>query len=233
MISAVSCSESGENNTDISESVSESESTSQHPKRISSSPINPDIIGTWFGETNGYIFQEDRKVSLYMDFSSTLHFEENGSFMMQDKEITSENISYDGSVISVMYNVEVSDGMDIYEVVHLERTGEPDTESMDGEYTLTSGAYLKIISEFFGMNPEKANIKADIEGEKMYITVVDYCDYETLGNSLELFSEDMQYIDETASAVKYTFEIDGDTLTLTYQTGEQEILKRQEEKVNE
>ena len=31
-----------------------------------------------------------------------------------------------------------------------------------------------------------------------------------------MFSENMNYVDETATSVKYSYKIDGDTLTLTY-----------------
>ena len=36
----------------------------------------------------------------------------------------------------------------------------------------------------------------------------------------------MDYVDENANAVSYDYSIDGDTLTMTYETGDTEILKK-------
>ncbi|MDE5936610.1 MAG: hypothetical protein K2G83_04305 [Ruminococcus sp.] len=66
----------------------------------------------------------------------------------------------------------------------------------------------------------------------MKVLLNDYCDYETNDNTLELFSEHMNYIDETATSVKYDYKIEDNSLTLNYIGAEDnttEVYKKAEE----
>ena len=192
-----------------------SEESSSRMSRISSAPIDTAILGTWSGDVTGYRFQEDRKVSLIMDFSDSVHFDKDGKPVSEGIEYADGDLSFDGKTIKLTHKYEEFD--EVLDIMTLERTGAEDKSTMDGEYNFVSGAYLKYIAEGLGTEAEKINVTADVEGEKLSITVVDYCNFETRNNdTLEMFSENMNYVDETATSVKYSYKIDGDTLTLTY-----------------
>ncbi|MBR2284193.1 MAG: hypothetical protein IJ874_07225 [Ruminococcus sp.] len=209
-------------------STAESESTSsQRAKRISSSPLDENLIGTWMDENHGYRFQDDRKVSLIADMSDTLHFSGNSVYFVSELDSVTD-IEYDGTTLSIMfrYTDEVAQEYGIsdnssFELVTLERRDDPDPDSFDGEYSFTGGAYFENIAYTFGLEAEAMTASAVIDGESFIVTVEDYSDYEILGNFIEMFSEELEYVDETATAVRYTYSIsdDGNTLTLTYDTG--------------
>ena len=95
---------------------------------------------------------------------------------------------------------------------------------------MTDGTYKKAIASNFGLSPEQTNVEVDVRGEEFDITVVNYCLYETNDGKLELFSENMDYVDENANSVFYEYSIEGDTLTMTYETGEEEVYTKYEEK---
>lgn len=195
--------------------------SSEKQVRISSSPIDPEIIGTWENEQSAYRFQEDRQVSLPMDFSWSAHFESDGSFIMDDIVVGTDEIEYDGTELTVRHVYEELEENNELLLLNMKRKdGAADKNSYDGVYDLLDGSFFEMFAYNFGMDKDKINIEAVIDGESFFITIVDYCYYETLGDSLELFSENMDYVDENASAVKYKYQIDGDTLTLTY--GEEE-----------
>jgi len=87
--------------------------------------------------------------------------------------------------------------------------------------------YFNVFLSNFSISEENADIDAIVEGETVKLIINDYCSYETLsGNSLEMFSPDMDYVDDTATAVKYTYKVEGDTLTLTYEDQEPQTYTR-------
>ena len=193
------------------ETAPESESSSRM-SRISTAPLDPAIIGSWYSEMSGYRFQEDRKVSLIMDMSDSVHFTKNGAFM-QNVELVDGDVKVDGDKISISHKYDEFD--EVLDIMTLERISGKSGET-DGTYKMVSGSYIKLIAGQLGMLPEEVTIEAAVEGEKFNITVVDYCDYEASKGVLEMFSAKMEYVDKTATSVKYTYEIDGDTLSLTY-----------------
>lgn len=191
--------------------------------RVSSSPIDPEIIGTWENELCIYRFQEDRQVSLPMDFSQSAHFEPDGSFVMDETVVGTDEIEFDGAELTVRHVYEELEEDNELLLLNMKRKdGETDKNSYDGVYDVLDGSYLDMISYNMGISKDRIKLEAEIDGDSLFFTVVDYCYYETLGDSLELFSEDMNYVDENANAVKYKYEIDGDSLTLTYEGEEPE-----------
>lgn len=204
---------------DEASSVSESSGEIQRASRVSSSPIDPKIIGRWENESIGYIFDEDRKVSLIMDFSDMdIHFTSDGEFNKAGEIIGKDNITYDGKNLMVQY----TGGEDISVIVNMERKDAENPDSFDGVYNLHGGMLIQYFAEMVGLtfedalNDENITFEAEVKGENFVVTLENYCDYETLGNSLEMFSPYMNYVDESASAVKYSYKIDGDTLSLEY-----------------
>lgn len=203
------------------------EESSSRVERISSSPIDPAIIGEWSSGANGYIFKEDRLVSLPIDFSSSAHFNSDGSFSMETTTVEKDEIEFDGSSLRVSHSYGEADDSDIL-LLDMKRIGAADSSSYDGRYELLDGSYRDLLAYNLAIDTEKIKVEAVVDGESLCFTVVDYCYYETLGNSLELFSENMNYKKNTDNAVKYEYKIEGDTLTLTYEDGAQEILTRVE-----
>lgn len=215
--------------TDRQPEVQEEESSRM--ERVSSSPIDPQIIGSWSDGTNGYIFKEDRHVSLPMDLSESAHFNSDGTFTAEGIDIGKDGIEFDGSELNITYTQDEDGEFDQTVILDMKRKDAANKDSFDGVYDIESGAYAEMICENLCIPLDKADLEASIDGGKFKITVNDYCWYETLdGDSLELFSENMQYVDENASSVKYTYKIDGDTLSLTYEDGSEVVLKRTEDK---
>ncbi|MDE5570354.1 MAG: hypothetical protein K2I82_06855 [Ruminococcus sp.] len=215
-------------------SVSDSGSTSRK-NRVSSAPIDSEIIGKWWNGENGYIFDENRKVSLVMDFSAMeINFTDDGQFNKAGEIIGGDDISYDGKNLMVTY---ISDsGIDI--IVNMERKDDENLDSFDGVYNLHGGVLIQYFAEMVGLafetviEDENINIEAKIDGESFVLTLENYCDYETIGNSLEMFSQYMNYADTSADCVKYSYEIADDTLTMTYtadSSAPAEVYKRAEE----
>ncbi len=215
-------------NTSTTDSDSSASDSGNHVARVSVNPIDENIYGTWSNGENGYTFQEDRFVSLPMDITPSLSFTDDGSLMMNETEIPKDMIEFDGTVLKPVYATEEFD--DTVDVVILERKGEPDSSTYDGTYTMTGGRYFELIANYLGCETDKVNIEAYIDGPNFKINVVNFCQYETNDGVLEMFSENFGLIDENASSVKYTYEIDGDTLNLTYiDTGEKEVYSRVKE----
>lgn len=210
--SLVSCSSGGQSgSSDVS-------------KRISQAPLDQALIGTWKGDVAGYRFQDDRKVSLLMDFTSSLHFNNDGSYTVAGEKYSKDLVSYDGSLLKATFIYEPEEGEEVeadllepVNVIELKRKDHKvDMDTYDGEYDVIGGEYISMIAKNLSAEPEDFILEAEIDGENLSFTVVDYCDYEVKDGLLEMFSENMHYVDENATSIQYRYEISGDTLTLTY-----------------
>jgi hypothetical protein len=194
--------------------------------RVSSGKIDPEIIGEWSNGSSGYIFKEDRMVTLPMDFSAAAHFNKDGSFSMETTTVSKDEIEYDGTALKVSHHYdEAPEDPDIL-LLDMKRKDAANKDSYDGTYELLGGSYRDMIAYNLAIDTDKINVEAVVEGESLRFSVIDYCSYETNGGNLELFSENMNYVDENAHGLKYTYVIEGDTLTLTYEDSEPEVLKR-------
>lgn len=194
--------------------------TSEKQVRVSTAPLDTAVVGKWWNGTNGYIFGDNRKVSLVMDFSSmNINFTEDGQFNKAGYIIDKDNITYDGKNLVVYYD----NGEDVSIVVNLERRDEENPDSFDGYYSLYGGLVTEYIIQSVGLsidnliNDESITLSAEVDGESFIVTLENFCEYETLnGSSLEMFSKYMSYMDSNADCVKYDYKVEGDTLTLTY-----------------
>ncbi len=189
----------------------ESESSSK-VSRISSAELDPAILGTWFGDVTGYSFQDDRKVTLVMDMSDSVKFAKDGSVTVQGVDLVDGDVNISDDKITISHHYDDFD--ETLDIMTLERTD--NGKGLNGRYKMVSGSYIKLISTNLGMLPENVSIEAEINDGKFMVYVVDYCDFEANKGVLELFSVNMEYIDQNATSVKYTYTVDGDTLTLTY-----------------
>ena len=198
--------------------------------RVSTTEIDTAILGEWSNGASGYIFSEDRTVSLPIDFTSSAHFNSDGSFSMESTKVGKEEIKFDGTQLTVSHHYDASEvdegGEQDILLLDMKRRGEADSSSYDGEYDLLNGSYRDMLAYNLAISTEKISVTAAVDGEKLKFTVNDYCSFETNDGTLELFSENMNYVKHTDDSVKYTYKIDGDTLTLTYEDGAQEVLKK-------
>lgn len=205
--------------------------TSTRESRISTAPIDTEIIGKWWNGKNGYIFGEDRKVSLIMDFSSmNINFTSDGQFNKAGEIIGKDDIQYDGKNLIVNYKtIDENNMADVNIIINMERNDAENPDSFDGSYTIYGGLLMEYLAENVGISlndvkkDDDIEFLAEVDGESLILTVENYCDYETLGNSLEMFSKYMHYVDESADAVKYNYEIDGNALTMTFYVNDSEF----------
>lgn len=215
---------------------SDSPDSSSQPKvRTSTAPIDTAIIGKWWNGTSGYVFGEDRKVNLVMDFSAMdIHFTSDGEFDKAGEIIGKDAIAYDGKELIVYYTIDE----DVSKIVHLERKDGENPDSIDGSYTLYGG----LLTEYFignvglsidnVMNDDNISLGAEIDGESFILTIENYCDYETINGALEMFSPYMSYVDNNVDCVRYSYSVDGDTLNMKYtmdETAPDEVYSRVEE----
>ncbi|MDO4863441.1 MAG: hypothetical protein Q4A05_04645 [Ruminococcus sp.] len=194
--------------------------------RVSTAPIDEAILGEWSSGANGYIFSDDRTVSLPIDFTSSAHFNSDGSFSMESTKVGREEIEFDGTNLKVSHKYEEAEGDETLVLLDMKRTGAENKDSYDGEYELLGGTYRDMLAYNLAIDTDKIDVLAEVDGETFKFTVRDYCYFETNDGTLELFSENMNYVKYTDDSVKYTYTVDGDTLTLTYEDGAQEVLKK-------
>lgn len=193
---------------------------SESSPRISTAPIDPEIIGTWTNDTSGYEFGENRKVTLIMDFSERGHFTNDGAFQTLNALIPAENVEYDGSRLycttsnySEEYQEEVTSVL-----IDMERLDEPNMDTFDGEYKIYGGIATDLIARDLGIGTNHLSFEGKIEGEKLYISIIDVFDFETIDGNVDFFSEYLVYADESADCLRYSYTIENDTLTMTYGT---------------
>lgn len=217
----VGCSDSKESSVSDISSYIQNSTVQETTKavRISTAPIDTDIIGKWWNGATGYIFGENRKVSLVMDFSNMdINFTSDGEFNKAGEIISKDDISYDGKSLMVQYKSET----DVDIILNMERNDAENPDSFDGSYTIYGGLLMEYVAANVGISlddvkkGDEIEFLAEVDGESLILTVENFCDYETIDDSLEMFSKYMNYVDESADAVKYNYKIDGDVLTLTF-----------------
>lgn len=189
-------------------------SSQARQERVSTNPLDKELLGEWLNDTNGFRFQEDRKVSLLVDAASMLYFKDGKLVLVEDEKDVNDP-EFDGTNLKVTYNEEGFE--EPISIIELERKEPGPADVLDGEYKLVGGVYMDVFASSFSIDKKTADIDAVIDGESFRMTVNNYCSYDTTGgNLLEMFSPDMDYVDSTATSVKYNYSISGDVLTLTY-----------------
>lgn len=191
----------------------------ENSSRISTAPLDPELIGTWMNDLNGYKFGENRKVSLVVDYSESAHFTPDGAFQTMNALIPKENVDYDGNriyVTNTAYSEEYSEDLTSV-LIDMVRLDENNTETFDGHYHILGGVATDVLANQLGFAPGKLYFEADIEGEKLTIYMVDCFDYEIVDGKIDIFSDLLNYIDESATALSYDYTIDNDTLNMTLQ----------------
>ncbi len=195
-----------------------SDSPDTPSSRVSTAPIDPEIIGTWMNELSGYRFGENRKVSLIIDFSENAHFTENGEFQTMNALIPKDQMEYDGErvyITNTVYSEEYQE--DVTSVlIDMERLDEPNPDSLDGYYHIYGGVATDVLAEQLGIPPEKFNFEGEVEGDKFTIYMVDCFDYETIDGKVDMFGDLLAtYIKGNYEAMSYDYTIEFDTLKMT------------------
>lgn len=186
--------------------------------RISTAPLDEELLGTWMNDYTGYRFGENRKVSLIVDFSENAHFTPDGEFQTMNALITKENISYDGKriyITNTAYSEEYSEDLTSI-LIDMERLDEEDPDSLDGYYHIYGGVATDVLAEQLGFAPERLNFEATIDGEKLIIYMTDCFDYEISDGKLDIFSDLLVYASPDDDALSYDYNIELDKLTMTF-----------------
>lgn len=180
-----------------------------------SSDIDEALIGRWYNEDLGgsFCFEEDNTVVLSADYSSIMYFDEDQNFIVSTVTFDSE---YDGTTLSV--TMDEDDGADEETLLlEVERIGDADEDSIDGEYTLVGGdLYDELTSTFSEID---ADFTITIDGELLYLNL-QICEYKADGETVEFTGEGVEFFEfESEEDAICEYEIDGDTLTLTENSG--------------
>ncbi len=186
--------------------------------RISTAPIDEEILGTWMNELSGYRFGENRKVSLIIDFSQNAHFTEDGEFQTMNALIPKENISYDGKkvyITNTAYSEEYQQDLTSV-LVDMDRLDEPNPDSLDGRYHIHGGVATDVLAEQLGIPPEKFDFEGVVDGDKFIIHMVDCFDYATDDGTVDIFGELIStYLTGSNAPMSYDYTIEFDTLKMT------------------
>lgn len=182
----------------------------------SDSGIDKNIVGAWHSDELGgdMNFSKDGKLDLVIDYSEYMHFNADGNLVMSGLECEAD---YDGSNLSVTLGEDM--GMDEeMNLISLERIGDANEDSVDGEYNLTGGElYDELITMYD--NEENASMKITIAGEDMSISVA-LCEFTAKDGKLELKGDNLSMLGlDDEDEGKCDYKIDGDTLTLTEASG--------------
>jgi len=188
----------------------------------SSKDIDSKLIGSWYSDEIGgnLSFSEDKKVSLSIDYSSIIHFNEDQKLEFSGITCDSE---YDGKTLSAT----VDAGSETMEVLTIERIGKEDEDSIDGEYDLKGGELYSELQGIFD-SETSSTLYVVVDGEDFDIKV-NLCEYKADGKKVELIGEGVEIFDfEDDDEAVLTYEIDGDKLTLTESGGNTIELKKQD-----
>ena len=177
-----------------------------------------DITGTWSisGESfkGGYIFNEDGSGSVYV-YPEDMYFSD-GALFIAGTHFGGSNLTYDGDILKADVPGETA--------LILDRTGEPDPDSYDGEYLLTGGSCRESIALGMGVDsPEEAEILFDISGDTIRVTAANTIEYDFSGGKLVLKGRN-GFPDSSGKA-----ELDGDKLTVSRSDGGERILIKEKE----
>lgn len=186
--------------------------------RVSTAPLDKELLGTWMNDYTGYRFGENRKVSLIVDFSENAHFTADGEFQTMNALIPKENIDYDGKriyITNTAYSEEYSEDLTSV-LIDMERLDGENPDSFDGYYHIYGGVATDVLAQQLGFAPQYLNFEAEIDGEKLTIYMIDCFDYEISDGKLDIFSDLLVYASPDDNALSYDYNIELDKLTMTF-----------------
>lgn len=186
-----------------------------------------EVVGKWSmpsiseaGVDDGGIeFGENGKGSIWEETSSLLYFEE-GGLNVGGTLIDSQYIDFDGKTLAV--------SMSGQDMLTIERTGEENADTYDGEYTLESGIlYDALVSSFADEENADLDVYISFDGDTSNVYFPDLFDYKIDGDKMTISGMAAFLMDGSdEEEVEVTFEVDGDTLKMTDDKGDTEELTR-------
>lgn len=189
-------------------------SSSEKDEKKEKKEKTPAIVGKWemaeMAETGvdagGVIFKEDGKGSMYVEISSMLYIQENGSVNLSGMEIEAENYTFDGETFSLSYS-----GMDLLEMKKAEKSDESD---LNGTYSLEGGLLTDSLKEQFASNEgEDVSIEIELDGQKTELLINDIMTYTYTDDKLTLDGYG-KFTGQGEESSEYDYTLDGDSLTL-------------------
>ena len=139
-----------------------------------------DIEGMWRisdeAFNGGYIFGSDDMADLYVYPANT--YLSDGEFFIYNTHIPKDGVAFDGDVLSLKSMGE--------ELLLLDREGEPDKDSYQGNYRVVSGKMREAILQYLGVKEaDSAVLDMSIEDEKIRFTANDVIEYSFDGEKIE------------------------------------------------
>ncbi|MBQ8296597.1 MAG: hypothetical protein IJX77_02300 [Ruminococcus sp.] len=179
--------------------------------------IDKNLVGAWYSDDFGgdMVFGDDNKISMSMDYSEIMYFDADQNLMMSGVACPSE---YDGKTLSVVLGEEM--GMtEEMEILTIERIGDADEDSIDGEYKLTGGELYTELNALYTDEGTTGDVNIIIDGETLEIEL-SLCEYKADGKKIEFTGEGVEILGlENEEDAVCDYEIDGDNLTLTESSG--------------
>ena len=174
-----------------------------------------DLTGRWQivgeGAEGGYVFSSGGQASIYI-CPEDIYFDD-GMLVFGDAVITGSSLSFDGDILSADFQGT--------EILTLDRTGEPDSSTFNGEYVIKSGEVLDIISSMLGVSgDDMPEFRMNIADKSTTVTAVDIMEYSYDGKTFE-FKGKYGLADSSGEA-----ELSGDELAIKRSDGSERRLKR-------
>ncbi len=203
------------------------------PKVLEEGQVDEELLGEWYSdETTGiFTFGEDSNFYIVTDYTSLMHFNTDKKLVIGTNEYPAE---YNGKKLIVTADSKLLETEEsatesetetgTAEIMVLERTGEENTDSINGEYTLTGGTFYQELSDSIFNGQSFRRIKMNISGEKLSAKI-EFCCYTADGSHIELYGNRAEILGINASSGKaYNYEISDDVLTLTNEDEEEVII---------
>lgn len=186
-------------------------------KKSEKKDVDSKLVGEWHSDDLGgsLCFSDDKRVSISVEYTDYMYFDSDMNLNMSGMALDSE---YDGSKLSVV--LDEDDGADEeMELLTLERIGEADEDSLNGEYKLTGGELYSQLSTMFGEDYNQ-DINMTIDDEELFVSL-DICDYKADGKKLEFTGDGVEFFDfDDEDEAICDYKIDGDNLTITESSGD-------------
>lgn len=186
----------------------------------------PDVSGKWAmaemsesgADGGGIIFDKNGKGSIYVDVSSLLYMQEDGSMNLSGMTLDGEYIDYDGT----NFKLNIS-GQDMLTMTKYEPT---DATDFNGKYKMEGGMLSEEIQNNLSSGSDSSNVNLDLsfDGQKTEVIVTDILTYSIKDDKFTLDGYG-KFIGEDDANSEFTYTLEGDKLTLTNDSETIELTK--------
>lgn len=214
---------STESNTPVEKTTSaENEVSTEKTVSDNNRTTDSSIIGMWLlpdDSSYGFRFEEDMTGGIFVDATETVHFTSDGKFFVSTMTLEPENISYDGTTLTV--------NLADTEILSMTRNDGNNPDSFDGLYTFSSGLFydemIPSMCDSFGIDEENAVLYCIVTGEQMYIEFAKIFEYSAENGVITLSGQgDLAVLDGSTAEYK----ISGDKLIMTDPDGTSAIFEK-------